>query len=86
MNLKSKTYMKSAEFKARQIWLPFTDAPGVVLELLEDTKRQAWEWFKTWRKDLRTPRTIKKQEQLKFNFLNWLVPTPSSAKIGILKI
>ncbi len=43
MNLKNKTYMKSSEFKARQFWLPFVDAVGVVLQVLEEVKKEAWE-------------------------------------------
>lgn len=46
MNLKSKTYMKSAEFKARQFWLPFTDAVGIALQVMEPVKESAEKWFK----------------------------------------
>lgn len=74
MNLKNKTYMLDNEFKTRQLWLPFTDAVGIVLELLADSKKETADWFKVWVKNFRTPRTIKKQEQLKLNFLEWLFP------------
>lgn len=50
MNLKSRTYMKSEEFKTRQLWLPFVDAVGIVLQTLEPLKATAWEWFKNWKK------------------------------------
>ena len=35
-------YMQSAEFKARQLWLPFSDAVGIVLQILEERKQKAW--------------------------------------------
>lgn len=80
MNLKSKTYMKSAEFKARQLWLGFTDAVGIVLEIMANTKEKTADWFKAWVKEFRTPYTIKKQEQLKLNFMRnikeWASWTP----------
>ena len=69
MNLKNCKYMKSAEFKARQIWLPFVDAVGIALQVMAEVKEQAADWLKTWIKDFRTPRTIKKQEQLNLDFL-----------------
>lgn len=72
MNLKNKTYMRSDEFKARQLWLPFSDAVGIVLEVLADLKEKNAVWLKTWIREFRTRRTIKKQEQLKLNFLNWI--------------
>lgn len=48
--MKSRAYMKGAEFKARQSWLPFVDAVGIVLEVLEPVKAAAWTWFKEWKK------------------------------------
>jgi hypothetical protein len=42
--------MKGAEFKARQSWLPFVDAVGMALQVLEPVKAKAWEWFKQWKK------------------------------------
>ena len=42
--------MKNEEFKARQLWLPFVDAIGIVLQVLEPVKATAWEWFKSWKK------------------------------------
>lgn len=52
--MKSRAYMKGAEFKARQGWLPFVDAVGIVLEVLEPMKAAAWAWFKKWKKGFRT--------------------------------
>lgn len=52
MNLKSKNYMKSSEFKGRQLWLNFVDAVGITLQILEEGKRKAWQWFKAWAKKL----------------------------------
>ncbi|MDH2918129.1 MAG: hypothetical protein PXX73_02895 [Sideroxydans sp.] len=39
-------YMKGTEFKERQPWLPFVDAAGVVLRILEEVKKGATDWFK----------------------------------------
>ena len=55
MNIKNKTYMKRAEFKARQLWLPFSDAVGIVLEIMEECIVSARQWFKRW---ARKPRVI----------------------------
>lgn len=52
--MKSRVYMKSAEFVARQAWLPFVDAVGIVLQVLEPVKSDAWQWFKGWKKAFRT--------------------------------
>lgn len=52
--MKSRAYMKAAEFKARQGWLPFVDAVGIVLQVLEPVKAAAWAWFKEWKKDFRS--------------------------------
>lgn len=51
---KSRSYMKGAEFKARQGWLPFVDAVGIMLEVLEPVKAAAWTWFKQWKKGIIT--------------------------------
>ena len=40
--MKSHAYMKGAEFKARQGWLPFMDAVGVALEVLEPVKKRGF--------------------------------------------
>lgn len=48
----SRVYMKGAEFKARQGWLPFVDATGIVLQVLEPVKEAAWEWFDSWKQML----------------------------------
>lgn len=69
MNIKSKTYMRNAEFKARQLWLDFTDAVGITLQIMADVKESAADWFKTWAKGFRTARTIKQPVQLAINFL-----------------
>lgn len=50
MNLKNRAYMKKAEFKERQTWLPFVDAVGIVLQVLEPVKEAAWDWFREWKK------------------------------------
>lgn len=52
--------MKNDEFKARQAWLPFVDAVGIVLQVLEPVKKAAWDWFAQWKKDFIT-KTIKPQ-------------------------
>lgn len=49
--MKSRAYMKGAEFKARQGWLPFVDAVGIVLRELEPVKAAAWAWFKKWKNE-----------------------------------
>lgn len=54
MNIKSKTYMRNAEFKTRQLWLPFADAVGIALQVMEQVKADAWAWFKGW-KGRKTP-------------------------------
>jgi len=75
MNLKNCKYMKTPEFKARQVWLPFVDAVGIALEIMSDIKEQTATWFKSWVKDFRSKRNIPKQEQLQFNFLAWIFLT-----------
>lgn len=54
-----RKYMKSAEFKARQGWLAFVDAAGIVLQALEPVKEAAWDWFRKWRREFRTPEVKK---------------------------
>lgn len=76
MNLKNCKYMKSPEFKARQVWLDFVDAIGIAYQVMAEIKEQTADWFKAWVKDFRTPKIIKKQgQQLKFNFLEWMFLT-----------
>ena len=58
MNLKNYNYMKGAEFKTRQFWLPFVDAVGVALQVMADVKEQAADWFKAWVKRFRTSRKV----------------------------
>lgn len=55
----SRTYMKGAEFVARQAWLPFVDAAGIVLQVLEPIKKAGWDWFKEWKKSFVTPKAKK---------------------------
>lgn len=55
----SRAYMKGAEFVARQAWLPFVDAVGIVLQVLEPAKAEAWAWFKKWKKAFVTPKANK---------------------------
>lgn len=50
MNLKNCKYMRSEEFKARQVWLKFTDAVGIALEVIADSVDSLREWFKAWSK------------------------------------
>ena len=50
----SRAYMKSTEFKTRQLWLDFKDVVGTVLEVLEPVKEAAWTWFKKWQRNFRT--------------------------------
>lgn len=61
-------YMKGDEFKARQFWLPFSDAVGLALQVMAEVKEKTADWFKAWVKSFKSPRTVKKQEQLNFNF------------------
>lgn len=61
-------YMKGAEFKARQAWLPFVDAAGVVLRILEEVKESATDWFKAWVKGFKTARRISAPEQFPLGF------------------
>lgn len=44
----SRTFIKGAEFKTRQLWLDFCDVAGTVLEVLEPVKAAAWAWFEKW--------------------------------------
>lgn len=69
MNLKNCKYMKSAEFKAKQLWLGFADAVGITLQVMADVKESAADWFKAWAKGFRTARTVKKPVQLPLNFV-----------------
>lgn len=84
MNLKNKNYMRGAEFKARQIWLPFVDAVGIVLEIMSDMKEKSTDWFKAWTKEFRTPRQVRKQTQLNLDFMrqvkDWANWTPKKNK------
>jgi phage-related protein len=46
--------MKRAEFKAKQLWLNFVDATGIVLQIMADTKEKTARWLKKFIKDSRT--------------------------------
>ena len=61
--------MRNAEFKARQLWLGFTDAVGIAFQVMADVKESAANWFKAWAKGFRTACTIKKPLQLSINFI-----------------
>lgn len=75
MNLKSKTYMQGEEFKERQSSFRFFCAQAV-----EFLKKFHDECQAGWRALFRTPCTIKKQKQLKLNFMRnikeWASWTP----------
>lgn len=63
--------MKGAEFKARQGWLPFVDAAGIVLEVLEPVKAAAWDWFKAWRKAFRSKPVNVKAAPVQLGLFFW---------------
>lgn len=69
MNLRSKVYMKSDEFKALQLWLPFADAVGIALQMMEEVKERAWAWFKAWAKRPPQPRAENSTLPLPFDRL-----------------
>lgn len=50
----SNKFLKSAEFKARQLWLNFEDVAGTVLQVLEPIKESAWLWFQKWKAGFRS--------------------------------
>lgn len=54
MNLKNKRYMRNTEFTAKQLWLKFTDAVGIVLREMAETKKATTDWLKKFIKDCRT--------------------------------
>lgn len=63
----SRAYMKGTEFVERQAWLPFVDATGVVLQVLEPVKAEAWAWFRKWKKTFRSKvihKTVRRPQQL----------------------
>lgn len=66
--------MAGEEFRARQLWLPFTDAVGIVLEIMAGAKSRAWQWFKGWK-----PRKAKKEwpSDAKQLALDLALPRPS---------
>lgn len=63
-------FLKSAEFKARQLWLDFEDAVGTVLEILEPVKESAWLWFAKWKAGFCSkPKKAARPVQAKFYFM-----------------
>ena len=56
MKLKTPTrsYMKQAEFAARQTWLNFGDAVGTALEAIAPAMTEARKWFKNFIKAFKT--------------------------------
>lgn len=74
MNLKSKTYMKGAEFKERQLWLPFNDAVGIALQVMEAVKESAAVWFKAWKKGFCSKRVKTQTNALQYPLPFELMP------------
>lgn len=70
MNLRNRKYERSEEFKARQLWLPFTDAVGVALQVLAEVKAEAWAWFKAWKPARAAARAENRTLPLPFGRLN----------------
>ncbi|WP_435626379.1 hypothetical protein [Candidatus Ferrigenium straubiae] len=68
MNLKSFNYMKGTEFNERQLWLPFGDAVGMVLQIMAGVKQQAADWFRAWVREFRALRKVPLPEQQTFAF------------------
>lgn len=75
MNLKNYKYMKSAEFKARQLWLGFVDAVGIALEVIADSIDNLREWFKKWSK-----KPMKNKADNLTLEMNFDEPTPTEPK------
>jgi len=61
-------FLKSAEFKARQLWLDFGDAIGTALEVLEPVKESAWLWFQKWKAGF-CSKSVKPAKPLQFELL-----------------
>lgn len=53
-----KSYMKGAEFKARQAWLDFADAVGPALQAIADSIDASRKAFKAWAKAFRMPEPL----------------------------
>lgn len=68
MNLKNCQYMKSAEFKVRQMWLEFEDAVGIVLEIMSK-KIKELKLFIPFSYCKKTPQKKEKQKQLNLEFI-----------------
>ena len=61
--------MKNEEFRARQMWLKFTDAVGIALEVIGEGIESLREWFKKWNKKTPSPRTENYTYPLPFVYL-----------------
>lgn len=72
----SRNYMKKAEFKARQLWLPFVDAVGIALEVIEPAMTAARDWFKEWKKSFvtKTPAISARAKQRFLDFGLSVIP------------
>lgn len=81
-------YMQGAEFKARQLWLPFTDAAGIALQIMAEVKEKSAAWLKKWIKNFRCVRRSEtsKPEQLTLCFESelkkfWAEWTPEQNRV-----
>lgn len=45
----SRLYMKSDEFKSRQLWLDFGCAASIAYEILQKSVMDFRQWFKEWK-------------------------------------
>lgn len=69
----SRSYMKQAEFRSRQMWLDFKDSAGTALEAITDTVEASRAWFKKWQKQFQMKKTEPSGPvQISFDFLSWL--------------
>lgn len=64
--MKSRKYMRSKEFKARQMWLDFGCAVSTALRCVADSVENFRKWFKAWKP--------KKQQEKTTNKAKWLWP------------
>ncbi len=62
----NRSYMKKAEFAARQAWLDFADATGTALEVIAPAMTEARKWLKNFIKALKmkSPKIESKQLNL----------------------
>lgn len=76
--LNSRRYMKSAEFKERQIWLDFKDAIGTAIEAVHEIIEAGRDWIKKWEREFLMPKAKVlniKQMQLDYSLKACKVPT-----------